>query len=126
MQTLPRRRPHPPPPEADPLDADPPRGRLHWMLVMLPVMHTGKPTPPPPWTETNTCENTTLPKTSFAGGNNSTGTFTLLRQRQMKVSSFVCRRHHSVNVSTFHPFLCVKLASVSVSVSVRITNRRPN
>ena len=41
-----------------PLDADP--------LVMWPVMHAGKPTPRG---QTNTCENITLPQTSFAGGN---------------------------------------------------------
>ena len=44
------------PPEADP-------------LVMWPVMPAGKPTPL--WTEgmTHTCDNNTLPQTSFAGGN---------------------------------------------------------
>ena len=40
-----------------PLDADP--------LVMWPVMHARKPTP---YGQTNTCENITLPQTSFAGG----------------------------------------------------------
>ena len=59
--------------EADPLEAVSPGGRHlpHWMqtpLAMWPVMHAGKPTPTPLWTErmTNTCEKITLPQTLFA------------------------------------------------------------
>ena len=43
-----------------PLNADPP--------VMWPGMHAGK-SAPPPGGQINTCENITLPQTSFAGGN---------------------------------------------------------
>ena len=44
-----------------PLDADP--------LVMWPVLHAGKPTPPPTPVNrmTHRCKNITLPQTSFAG-----------------------------------------------------------
>ena len=53
----------PDPPDADILEADP-------LLVMLLVMDAGKPTTHPhPRGQTNTCENITLPQTSFAGGN---------------------------------------------------------
>ena len=49
-------------PTPSPLEADPP--------VMWPVMYAGKPTPPL-WTQgmTHACEKTTLPQTSFVGGN---------------------------------------------------------
>ena len=40
------------PADADPLEADPPR------LVMWPVIHAGKPTSPPPWTEGQTLVKT--------------------------------------------------------------------
>ena len=53
MQTPPGGRPSP---EADP-------------LVMWPVMHAGKPSPPVN-RMTHRCKNTTLPQTSFAGGKN--------------------------------------------------------
>ena len=58
--------------EADPLIADPHPlwGQTPLEADPTPVMYAGKSTPPP-WTEgmTDTCENTTLPQTSFAGGN---------------------------------------------------------
>ena len=38
--------------------------------LVMHVMHVGKP--PPPCGQTHTCENITLPQTSFAGGNNVT------------------------------------------------------
>ena len=58
---------HPPPPVADPLQAEPPVDADP--SVMWPVMHTGKPTPPPPVDRmTHTCKNITLPETSFASG----------------------------------------------------------
>ena len=40
-------------------------------------MHCGKTTPAPPPGQTNTCENITLPQTSFAGGKNKTAKFSL-------------------------------------------------
>ena len=51
-----------PPPDADPLDAEPP----------LPRGCKQKPVEadPYPCGQTNTCENITLPQTSFTGGNN--------------------------------------------------------
>ena len=71
-ETLPGQRP----PDRDPLDGDPPGQRPHWTetpvqrppwtdpLVKWPVMHAGTETPRG---QTNTCENITLPQTSFAG-----------------------------------------------------------
>ena len=41
-------------------------------LVMWSVMHAGKPTRHVDRRMTHTCENITLPQTSFAGGNNIT------------------------------------------------------
>ena len=51
----------------------PPDAELLWMqttLVMWPVMHAGKPSPPREQNEWHTVvKNITLPQTSFAGGN---------------------------------------------------------
>ena len=56
---------------APPLDAGC-RPPPPWMQtpppVMWPVMHAGKPTPTPLW-KIDTCENITLPQTSFVCGN---------------------------------------------------------
>ena len=80
-------------PDRDPpLDRDPPPwtesplDRLPWietLPVMWPVMNAGTETPPVVWPvmhagtqtplpggQTNTCENISLPQTSFAGGKN--------------------------------------------------------
>ena len=55
---------YPPPIQTICLDADA-------TLVMWSVMHAGKKNNPPPGGRINTCENITLPQTSFVGGKNA-------------------------------------------------------